>query len=386
MTWLVPAVYLACLILVAYRYASRGPLLRTYEPRSRGPLVSVIIPARNEAENIERCVRSVLATSYDPVEVIVVDDRSTDETASIVLDLEQSPEARGRLRLVRGEELPPGWFGKPWALVQGWRAARGDLLLMIDADTRQTADLIGRTVAALEKEHVDLLSVLSHQEMLTFWERVIQPHVFLALASRVSDLRRINRTRVVWDAIASGQFILTPRAVYEAAGTHEAVRDSVTEDLALAQSYVRRGLDIFLVHGAEFLTTRMYRRFRDIVEGWSKNLASGVPMMMPPSIILRRVAPYIMWIPSLVWIAPPLIWALTGWPWALATVVISLFVWGVVYWAEGAPVVYALLYPFGAVMVAYIMIRSAWRGSRKIEWRGRVYRGVDAEVDAKTPR
>jgi chlorobactene glucosyltransferase len=375
-TWLVPGVYLAFLVLVVYQYVRRGPLLNTYNPRSRGPLVSVIIPARNEAENIERCVRSVLATSYDPVEIIVVDDRSTDATASIVLGLEQGPEARGRLRLVRGAELPPGWFGKPWALVQGWRAARGDLLLMIDADTRQTADLIGRSVAALETERVDLLSVLSHQEMLTFWERLVQPHVFLALASRVNDLRKINRTRVVWDAIASGQFILTPRAVYEAVGTHEVVRDSVAEDMALAQIYVGRGLDIFLLHGPEFLTTRMYRTFRDIVEGWSKNLATGVPLMMPPSRLLRRAAPYIMWMPALVWIAPPLMWALTGWPWTLATVIISLFLWGVMYWAEGAPVIYALLYPVGAMIVAYIMMRSAWRGNRRIEWRGRVYKGL----------
>jgi chlorobactene glucosyltransferase len=285
---------------------------------------------------------------------------------------------------VRGAELPPGWFGKPWALVQGWRAARGELLLMIDADTRQTVDLIGRSVAALETERVDLLSVLSHQEMLTFWERLVQPHVFLALASRVNDLRKINRTRVVWDAIASGQFILTPRAVYEAVGMHEAVRDSVAEDMALAQLYVRRELDIFLLHGPEFLTTRMYRTLRDIVEGWSKNLASGVPMMMPPSRMLRRAAPYIMWMPSLVWIAPPLIWALTGWGWALATVIISLFLWGMMYWAEGAPVIYALLYPFGAMIVAYIMMRSAWRGNRRIEWRGRVYTGGGEAVARKS--
>jgi chlorobactene glucosyltransferase len=372
--WLIPGVYLALAILVLYRYARRGPLLSAYDPRARGPLVSVIIPARNEAVNIERCVRSVLATTYDPVEVIVVDDRSTDDTASIVSALEKSPEARGRVRLIPGAELPAGWFGKPWALVQGWRAARGDLLLMLDADTRQAPDLIGRSVAALETEQVDLVSVLSHQEMLTFWERLVQPHVFLALASRINDLRTINRTRVVWNAIASGQFILTPRAPYEAVGTHEAVKDSVAEDMALAQAYVRRGLDIFLLHAPEFLTTRMYRTFADIVEGWSKNLAIGVPMMMPPIRIVRRTAPYLMWVPSLVWIVPPVIWAFTAWPWALAIVVISLVIWGVIYWAEGAPVWYALLYPFGALMVAYIMIRSAWRGSRRIEWRGRVYR------------
>lgn len=334
----------------------------------------MIIPARNESVNIEACVRSVLATTYEPLEVIVVDDRSTDGTAEIVGRLADAAATRGRLRLVRGAELPPGWFGKQWALVQGYRAARGESLLFTDADTRHHPELIPRTVAVLSAERVDLVSVLSRQEMVSFWERLVQPHVFLALASRVGDLRRVNRTRVVWDAIANGQYILTTRRSYERVGTHEAVRHTVVEDMALAQAYVRHDLDILLLHATEYLTTRMYRSLAEIIEGWSKNLALGVPLMFPPIPLIRRAAPYLMWLPALCWIVPPVLWALYGWNWAAAATAIWLVIWIAVYWAERAPVQYALLYSLGAALVAYIMIRSAVRGSRKVEWRGRVYR------------
>ena len=336
-------------------------------------LVSVITPVYNGEAFVAEAITSALAQTYEPIEVIVVDDRSSDGTAAIIEQVARSPEARNRLRLVRGVELPAGWFGKPWALVQGYRATSGTILLFTDADTRHGPELIPRCVAALEREAVDLVSVIPRQEMVTFWERVVQPHVFLVLASRVGGLERINRTRVEWDGIANGQFILTTRAAYETVGTHDVVKDRVVEDLALAQAYVRHGLNIFLVHGPEYMVTRMYRSLAEVVEGWSKNLALGVPLTLPPIPLLRQAAPYFMWLPALAWLAPPVWWALFGGGWAIATVAISLAIWTVVYWAEKAPVRYALLYPLGASMVVGIMLRSALRGSRKIVWRGRQY-------------
>jgi chlorobactene glucosyltransferase len=371
--WLIPVAYLALYAVILRRFASRRPNLSAYPAAATGPLVSVIVPARNEAQNIERCVRSVLASSYAPLEVIVVDDRSSDATAEIVERLAATPEAAGRLHVVRGAELPAGWFGKPWAIVQGLRRAHGDLLLFTDADTAHTPDLLGRAVAGLRQERVDLVSVLPRQEMVTFWERLVQPHVLLVLASRVGDLRRVNRTRIVWDAIASGAFILTPRAAYEAVGTHATVKHTVTEDVALAQAYAHSGRDIFLLHAAPFMSVRMYTNLAGVLEGWSKNLALGVPLMLPPIPFVRRVAPYVMWLPVLAWILPPLIWALTGSVVAAVTTLISLLIWVEVLRRETAPVRYALLYPLGAAMVAFIMIRSAWRGSKRVVWRGRTY-------------
>jgi chlorobactene glucosyltransferase len=368
MSWLLAAPWFLALLLIVSRYLIRGPRLLDYEPLNSGPLVSVIIPARNEARNIERCVRSVLATHYSPIEVIVVDDRSTDGTAEIV-----EPAAGKRLRLVRGVEPPEGWFGKQWAIVQGYKVARGELLLFADADTRHEPELLARAVRGLQAERVDLFTVLPRQEMRTFWERLIQPHVFVALESRFAFLASVNRTRTYWNAIANGQFILTTRAAYEAVGTHEAVKHSVADDVMLAQSYVRAGKDIFIAQARAFMATRMYGSLREILAGWTKNLASGAPLMAPPIGIVRALLPYVMWLPALFWMAPPILWLTTGWHWAAIATVISLGTWIAVYVKERAPVWYALLYPLGAAVVGFIMLRSAWRGRRLIEWRGRTY-------------
>ena len=380
--WLLALPWIAVLLVVLRRYATRGPLLRGYPPRPAGPMLSVIIPARNEALNIEPCVRSVLAAAYTPFEVIVVDDRSTDGTAQLVERLAAAAPAN-RLRLVRGADLPDGWFGKPWALVQGYREATGDLLLFADADTRHEPELIPRAVAALRRERVDLVSMIPRQEMGTFWERLVQPHVFFALQSRIGDLRLVNRTRTVWNAIANGQFILTNRVAYEALGTHAAVKDAIAEDVLLAQAYARGGRDIFLVHATEFMTTRMYRTLGEIVAGWSKNLALGAPLMAPPVGIIRSLLPYLMWLPVLAWIGPPLAWLAWRWDFALIAMAASLLTWMEIYRREQAPLAYALLYPVGASMVAYIMLRSAWRGGRKVEWRGRVYHARAAGTPAR---
>lgn len=367
MNWLPAAPWLIVLLLIVYRFTVRRPRLEQYEPVFTGPLLSIIIPARNEARNIERCVRSVLGTQYSPIEVIVVDDRSTDDTAERV-----EPAAGGRLQLVRGVDPPPGWFGKQWAITQGYRAARGELLLFTDADTRHEPELIPRAIAGLRAERVELFSVLPRQEMRTFWERLIQPHVFLALEAGVGDLRLVNRTRIEWRAIANGQFILTTRAAYDGVGTHEAVKDTVADDLRLAQVYVRANKDIFLAYATNFMATRMYASLREIVAGWSKNLASGVPFMAPPIRWVRALLPYFMWIPSLFWLIPPVVWLMTGWQAAALATLISLITWIALYAIERAPVWYAALYPLGAAMVAFIMLRSAVRG-RRIEWRGRIY-------------
>ena len=367
--WLLAAPWILALVVIVYRYATRRPNLRNYAPTPSGPLVSVIIPARNEARNIERCVRSILAATYPTIEVIVVDDRSTDGTGDLVERL------GGSVRLVRGAELPPGWFGKQWALVQGYRVARGELLLFTDADTKHEPELIARAVAARATERADLFSVIPRQEMVTFWERLIQPHVFLALQARVGDLRRVNRTRIEWNAIANGQFILVTRSSYAGIGTHEAVKNSVADDVMLAQTYVRRGLDIFLAHAPDDMTTRMYGSLREIVAGWSKNLALGAPLMMPPVRWIRTLLPYLMWMPALLWLAPPILWIAFGWEFTAIATAASLLTWIGIYAGERAPVQYALLYPLGAGMVAFIMMRSAWRGNRKVEWRGRTYRG-----------
>lgn len=228
--------------------------------------VSVIIPARNEAANIERVLRSVAAQS-GWCEILVVDDQSEDATPEIVRRL--SAEIPG-LELLRVEQLPAGWLGKCHALALGARRARGEWLLFTDADTEHRPGSLESMLARATAANVDLLSLSPGQRMEAWWEKAVIPLVFIELAKvyRFEEVSDPNSPA----AAANGQYLLVRRSAYERAGGHEAVRGEILEDVALARRVKHAGGRLLFLPGAEWVETRMYRRFGDLWHGWTKNL------------------------------------------------------------------------------------------------------------------
>ena len=228
--------------------------------------VSVIIPARNEEMNIERVVRSVAAQRHVR-EIIVVDDDSTDRTAEILAGLcEEIP----LLRTIRLEVLPAGWIGKSHAAAAGAEQATGEWLLFTDADTEHLPGSLDAMVQRARYEKADLLSLSPGQQTVTWWEKAIIPYVFVQLAQifpfeEVSDPASPR-------AAANGQFLLVRRSVYNDAGGFAAVRSEILDDVALARLVKQRGGRLVFLPGAECVRTRMYTSFRDMWQGWSKNL------------------------------------------------------------------------------------------------------------------
>ncbi len=359
------------------RLAHSSPNLSDVAPVEGTP-VSIVIPARNESRTIETVVRSILRSSYHPFELLVVDDRSTDDTAAIVARL--AAEDR-RVRLIPGEPLPEGWYGKPWACLQGARAGTGEIILFTDADTRHEPELLGRAVGALQGEHADLVTVAPRQRCLTFWERVIMPQIWLLLGLRYHP-GRVNRARRERDVIANGQFILTTREAYDAVGTHAAVRHEVAEDLALAQAYWRQHRRIHFAFAERLMETRMYPGLSELLEGWSKNVYLGGRRSFPEEPALRALVPLMLVAAIGFWLVPPIALLASGlggsgmaalMPAAALAVGLSLMFWGLISYGMQIPAAYGMLYPLGAVMAIYIVLRSTWRGERRVEWRGRVY-------------
>ncbi len=334
--------------------------------------VSVIVPARNEAATIEAMVASLLASSYDHFEILVVDDRSTDDTAERV----RAIAARdSRVCLVAGEALPDGWFGKPWACHQAARVASGELLLFTDADTTHQPALLGHAVGALRAHGADLLTLTSQQRCRSFWERLVMPQIWLLLGLRYQPAS-INRATRPDQLVANGQFIMVRRDAYRAAGGHEAVRGEVVEDLALAQRFFRQGRTVRMLYGEELLSTRMYRNLRELVEGWSKNLYVGSIQSTGDVQLLRALAPVALLAGFTWWLLPPLLLTLgIATSAMLLATGLSLAFWALICWGMQIPPVYGLGYPLGAATALWIAGRSIWRGSRRIEWRGRVYGG-----------
>lgn len=366
--WLVPWLFLL-------RSISRKPALKDFPPVT-GRSISVIIPARNEAEGIERCVRSILRSSYEPLEVIVVDDRSTDDTAARVAGLASRDP---RLKLVHGQELPPGWFGKPWACVQGYRAATGEIVCFTDADTTHEPELLARSVGAMEALGATLFTVMPTQTCITWSERLILPQFFYILVARFHPAV-VNRTTNPRDGIANGQYIMMTRAAYEQVGTHAQVKQEVAEDLALGQEVLRMGGKVRIAYATEFMATRMYTSWAHLREGFSKNLFLGARRGLEGHPLLQAVGPYLVGGTFLVWLIPPMalllqllgfgFWAHTP---ALVATGLSFAFWVIFSIGIGVPFYWGLLYPLGALGAFDIALRSAIRGGRKVEWKGRAY-------------
>ena len=341
------------------------------------PRVSVVIPARNEARNIERCLRSVLGSKHPDLEVIVVDDHSTDETGGLARAIALDD---ARVRVIMPDPLPDGWFGKQWACTAGAAVATGEILLFTDADTVHAPDLMARSVNAMRARGADLFSVAGRQELGTFWERAVQPQMFGILVARYGSTERVSNATRPEDAIANGQCIFITRAAYDASGGHAAVRDKVAEDLALAQRFVRQGRRLALVAGLDQLGTRMYTSLDEIVRGWRKNVYVGGRDAMPSGPLMRALfpmallaaplfslAPVVAFLAGLAGLASPHVFL-----WAAVCVLVTLGFWMAAYAFQRLPVWYAAAYPLGAAVVLYIAVAALVRGGR-VEWKGRAY-------------
>lgn len=341
------------------------------------PLVSIIVPARNEAENLPGIIATLLTTKYPNYEIIIVDDASTDGTADIADRLAANhPDC---IRVLHGEPLPRGWVGKCWACWQGYRDAKGPVLVFTDADTKHNSRLLGHALGALREQKAALVTMFPRQLMFTFWERVIQPQVFTAILWRYRSAARVNRSRNPRDVIANGQFMMFDREAYEAVGGHEAVRGEVVEDLVLAQRTVASGRKLYIAHAEDLIATRMYRSLAAIEEGWTKNLANAARQTVDP-----WLRPPLPWLAAAFlvafWVLPPMIlltlpfFPVAPFGWALAVFLASLTFWIWTHRRFNIPVITALLFPLGAIMTAALFVRSALVGDTPT-WKGRRYEG-----------
>jgi glycosyltransferase involved in cell wall biosynthesis len=341
------------------------------------PLVTVIVPARNEAHNIARCVRSILSTSYPNLELVVVDDSSTDGTADVA---RRSVEGDPRARVVTNAPLPDGWFGKQWACATGARLARGGILQFTDADTVHGPDLVPRSVNAMRHTEADLFSVAGRQELGGFWERVIQPQIFTILSMRYGGTESVNQSTRVSNKIANGQCIFVKRHAYDAIGGHASVRTSVAEDLMLAQRFFAARKRVVLMLGLNQLSTRMYASLGEIITGWRKNVFAGGLDSVPFGKMGRTFFPLVLLLPPLLQLFPVIALVLAAFGaatpsvfvWAMISTAATLAWWILVYVTIGENPLYALAYPLGALVLLYIFVTAVIRG-RRVTWKGRTY-------------
>jgi chlorobactene glucosyltransferase len=363
------------------------------------PLVSVLVPARNEETKIGRCIESLLAQDYPNFELIVIDDRSTDSTGEIIARLaERDP----RIKFVKGKDAPSGWIGKCNALAHAVGYASGDWFVFTDADTYHHKNSIADAVKHGIDHKIDLMSFVPNQELGSAPEKLIMP-VLLSSFLIGDPFHSVNDPRAQ-RAYAYGQYILCRRSSYLAVGGHRSVRDEIVEDHALARVFKEKGFKIEVADGKSLYKVRMYTDLESLWQGWTKNLYSFIDSKPHYLVLLLSmmntviIAPWL-WLAYVIWLystgdAPDFTWRLA------ALVVVQLGVMAL--WQkrtsehhEGSRWYHFFMQPIGCIMVNALYLHSAYlvHSGSQVNWKGRRYvvnthktiEPSDADATASTP-
>ena len=372
-------------LLAGYEYLTlmNFPRLPASSTPTILPLVSIILPAKDQARTIDQCVNSLVHLDYPNKEVIVVQGRSTDETQNLL------NKYKYKTALIEEDPLPEGWVGKNWACHQGYKQAKGELLLFTDGDSVHSHDSLTRTVSYLQTTQADMVTIAPGTILNTFWEKLLQPPIFLLIMLFVGGklVNRDNRQ----NALGNGQYMLFRRASYEKIGGHYAVREKIVEDYALARRLKASGMRMRMVTANDAVGVRMYSSLGEIWRGWRKNFYTVSQDHMLPSALLRLswmfvilVLPYIVLSYGILQTPmSPLN------PYLLAGGFMTFLLWlGIIILDRSIriPIGYALLFPIGIIVYIAIGIDSTIRGALGLgfPWKGRVYgKPMMAKVEAR---
>ena len=330
------------------------------------PAVSVVIPARNEERNLEQALQSVLALDYPDLEIIVVNDRSTDDTGAI---LAKMLERDARLAVVTIDDLPAGWIGKPHALHVGAQRARGEFILFTDADVVFHPSALRKAVAHAQANGFDHVTLIPEGAMPGSFLTAVSATfgMFMFIIFKPWQARNPQSRRYM----GIGAFNLIRTSVYHDLGGHEPVALRPDDDLKFGKLVKDDGYRQDVLNGRGMVTVEWYRSVAELIDGLMKNMFAGMEYRVS-SVVAATIAALVMHIWP--WIG---VWVTGGWPQAgyAVTIVMMIISFGVTMGPFGVKFWQGLFLPLTIGLLVYIQCRSAvlavWRGG--IVWRGTFY-------------
>jgi cellulose synthase/poly-beta-1,6-N-acetylglucosamine synthase-like glycosyltransferase len=380
-----PLLWALLAIGMALSYTRMSRLRRPIRPLpANPPRLTVLIPAKDEGDAVRECLDRALALDYPNCSVIAINDRSSDNTGAI-FD-EYAAKHPGKLTVEHIRELPAGWLGKCNALASVEAHVDSEWILFVDSDVKVEPDSLSAVLALAVERDYDAVSIMTRLETHTFWERLILPLCatsvgVMTLMLYTNDDNHKSR------AFANGQFLLIRRAAYESVGGHAAVRDNITEDVALVRLLKQQGHRVRIFLGRDFASTRMHATLRQMFHGWAR-IFSGVSNRRPWAIlaamgfVLSGIAAHVAAFYGIYVIAA------THSPYWLVAAATHLFLlWGILttaYRWAGNPERNALLFPIaGPMMLAIYAYALRTCRTGKIAWRGTSYHNPGASAPLK---
>lgn len=348
------------------------------------PPVTVIVPARNEEKNIERCVSSLLAQDYPFYELIVVNDGSTDATADILTKL---AEQNARLKVVTLKEaLPPGWAGKPHAMQRGYENVRPESqwILFSDADTVHQPQALRTAVVTALAENAALVSLLPRLELKSFWEKVLMPLAVVGILMQY-PLDEVNRPDSKL-ALANGQFLLVRRDAFEQVGGYGGkLKGTLVDDRDLALAIKGAGGRLLLKDGRDVVAVRMYTSLGEVWSGFRKNafVGSRAAYLTVPLLVVLGTGAGVLPVVQLFYAL--LSWLLSGGKKNRKLLAFSFCQSVLLVVAKrkidrelGVPAPYALSAPLATLIFMGVLVDSMVRSltGRGLSWKGRTYAGA----------
>jgi len=327
------------------------------------PLISLLIPARNEERNIAKAIECAINQTYENLEILILDDNSSDRTAEIVENYEKK---NPQIKLIKNTQEPPaGWLGKPRACDILQSEAKGEILIFTDADNRFEADAIAKSYFAIKKYHLDMLSVFPQQLVNTYWEKLIVPMIDVFLYSFY----------FLWSgyyfkspalAAANGQWIAVKAKSYRKVGGHSAVKDKIIEDQKLCILFKENGFKILTFAGKGIIFGEMYSTFSEIYSGLSKNLSALVANNLA---VLFLIVSFMLW-----GVIAGLIFAIQGELWLALISFASMILWRTIHsFSFGYSVLFSAIFHIPSSVFFFIIgLNSLLKaGKGKLEWKGR---------------
>ena len=340
---------------------------------SKLPLVSVLIPARNEEDNISQCVESLFKQDYPRYEVIVLNDHSTDRTGVILSELQNKfPE----LKIINGAELPEGWIGKSFACHQLTQSAKGDWLLFTDADTIHNSNSIRTGIETALVRNADLLSVVPYQITMTLSEKLVIPILHFVTFSLL-PFYFLEKRGFKQFTIAVGQYMLFKKSSLEKIGGYESVKNAMVEDVSMGKLIKKNNMQLIVLNGIEMVSCRMYRNFSQVWEGFSKNIFAGLGFSFVTMLCIV-IFYFIFFVLPFYWVTYFLItqgFSLLSLI-CLAQISINYFIRFTLSFKYKLSFTSSIVHPFGILTVILITLNS-WRlvaFTKGPSWKGRSYK------------